>query len=48
MTIVYQSNTGFTQAYAEMLGKAAHRKVCHWDEALTRLDRAVRCCTWVR
>ena len=39
MTIIYQSNTGFTQAYAEMLGKAAHRKVCHWDEALTRLDQ---------
>ena len=38
MTIVYKSNTGFTQEYAEMLGRSTHRKVCHWEEALSRLE----------
>ena len=28
MIIVYRSNTGFTKAYAEMLGKAENMKVC--------------------
>lgn len=33
MVIVYQSNTGFTKQYAEMLGKAEHLKVYPLDEA---------------
>ena len=39
MTIVYQSNTGFTQEYAEMLGKSTRRKVCRLDEARSRLEK---------
>jgi len=38
MVIIYRSNTGFTQEYAEMLGRSTHRKVCHWEEALSRLE----------
>ena len=33
MVIVYQSNTGFTQRYAEMLGKAEHLKVYSLEQA---------------
>lgn len=33
MVIVYQSNTGFTKEYAEMLGKAEKLKVYHLDRA---------------
>jgi len=39
MTIVYQSKTGFTQEYAEMLGKSTRRRVCHLDEAGARLEK---------
>ena len=37
MVIVYKSNTGFTQAYAEMLGKAEKRKVYELSQALSQL-----------
>lgn len=33
MVIVYRSNTGFTKAYAEMLGRAEQMKVCPLAEA---------------
>lgn len=33
MVIIYRSNTGFTQEYAEMLGKAEQLKVLRADEA---------------
>ena len=33
MTIVYTSNTGFTQQYAEMLGKAEHMNVLTLEQA---------------
>lgn len=39
MTIIYQSNTGFTREYAEMLGKSTRRKVFQLDEAVSRLEK---------
>lgn len=37
MTIVYKSNTGFTQEYAQMLAKAQKLKLMTLDEALEKL-----------
>lgn len=37
MTIVYQSKTGHTKKYAEMLANATKRKACSLEEALTSL-----------
>ena len=38
MVIIYRSNTGFTQEYAEMLGKAEHLKVYRASEAAGKVD----------
>ena len=38
MVIVYKSNTGFTQEYAEMLAKAEKLKVCSLPEAADKLE----------
>ncbi len=39
MVIVYRSDTGYTQEYAEMLGKAEKRKVYSLEEARAKLDK---------
>lgn len=39
MVIVYRSDTGYTQEYAEMLGKAEKRKVYSLEEAKGKLDK---------
>ena len=41
MVIVYQSNTGFTQKYADMLGKAEKLKVYELDSAELSADTEV-------
>ena len=41
MVIVYQSNTGFTQQYAEMLAKAEKLKLYSLDEAQLSADTEV-------
>ena len=38
MVNIYLSNTGFTQEYAEMLGKAEHLKVYRASEAAGKVD----------
>ena len=41
MVIVYQSNTGFTKQYAEMLAKAEKLKLYELDEAELSNDTEV-------
>ena len=41
MVIVYQSNTGFTQQYAEMLAKAEKLKLYSADEAVLDAETEV-------
>lgn len=42
MVIVYQSNTGFTREYAEMLAKAEKMKVYELEEALKTLEKGTQ------
>lgn len=42
MVIVYQSNTGFTQQYAEMLAKAEKMKAYALEDALKTLEKGTQ------
>ena len=42
MVIVYQSNTGFTQQYAEMLAKAEKIKAYELEDAVRNLEKGAQ------
>ena len=45
MVIIYRSNTGFTQEYAEMLGKAEKLGICGmYDTAPPAREELEACC----
>ena len=46
MVIVYQSHTGFTKEYAQMLGKAEKMKTYTLAEAERQLLSDARCFIW--